>query len=97
MVLVVHPGNNSGDCRLQVLSLATVADIEWENLSEISIKGICVAISTRGRDQLSSSTEVLERFEVYSVIDKMKTSDHNKGVIEAYRPESEECQELQRN
>ena len=77
--------------------LARVAQFEWENSSEIHIEGLCVAISTRERDQLSSFSEPLEGFEVCSVNDAMKTTVHNRGVIEAYRSDFEECQELQRN
>ena len=82
---------------MQVLSLVTVPEFEWENSSEFPIKCICVAVSTRERDQLSIFTEVLERFEVYSVNDKMKTSLQTKRVMEACGPDSEECQELQKS
>ena len=52
VVAVVHQGSSLGECRLQVLSLASVAEFEWENSSEIPIEGLCVAVSTRERDQL---------------------------------------------
>ena len=55
---MVHPGSSSGECRLQVLFLARVAEFEWENSSEIRIKGVCVAIHFREQDQFSSFTEV---------------------------------------
>ena len=96
VVSVVHPGNSSGESRLQVLSLSRVAEFEWENSSVILIEGLCVAISTREREPLSSFTDVLEEFEVYSVHGPIKITVHNKEVIETYRPDSEDCQELQR-
>ena len=79
-----------------MLSLARVAGLEWENSSKIPIEALCVANSTSKRDQLSSFTEVLERFEVCPVSDKMKISDQKTGVIETCRPDLEECPELQR-
>ena len=88
VVSVVHPGNSSGECRVQVLSLARVAEFDWVNSSEIPIEGSCVAISTKERDQLSSFTEVIEGFEVCSVNDTMETIGHKKGVTEAYEPDS---------
>ena len=99
VVSVVDPGNSSGECRLQVLSLGRVTELEWKNSSVSPMKGICVAIFTTGREQLSSFTKILERFEACLVNDQVKTSVHNKnkGVIEACRPDSEECQELQRS
>ena len=97
MVSELHPGNSSGEYRLQMLSLARVAEFEWGNSSEIPTEGIIVAISTRERDQLSTFTEVIEGFEVCSVNDTIKTTVHHKGVMVAYRSVSEECQELQRS
>ena len=97
VVSELHPGNNSGEYRLQMLSLARVAEFEWENSSENPTEGIIVAISTRERDQLSTFTELIEGFEVCSVNDTIKTTVHRKGVMGAYRPVSEECQELQRS
>ena len=95
VVSVMNPGNFSGERRLQVLSLARVAEFEWENSSEIPIEGLCVSISTRKRDQLSSFTEVIERFEVCSFNNTMKTTVHHKGVMKACRSVSEEFQELE--
>ena len=97
VVSELHPGNSSGEYRLQMLSLARVAEFEWENSSEIPTEGIIVAIPTRERDQLSTFIEVIEGFEVCSVNDTIKTTVHHKGVMVAYRPVSEECQELQRS
>ena len=97
VISVLQPGNSSGEYRLQMLSLARVAEFEWENSSEIPTEGIIVAISTRERDQLSSFTEVIERVAVCLVNDTIKTTVHHKGVMVAYRPVSEECQELQRS
>ena len=97
MVSVVHPGSSSDECRLRVLSSARVAEFEWKNSSEIPIGSLCIAILTRERCQLSNFTEVIEEFEDRSVDDTIKTIVHNKGVIEVYRPDSEECQELQRS
>ena len=94
VVSVKHPGNSSGESRLQVLSLAIVNEFKRENSSEIPIDGLCVAISTPEGNQLSSFTEVTK---VCSFNDRMKTSVHHKEVIEAYRPDSEEYQELQRS
>ena len=93
VVSVVHPGNSSGECRLQVPSSARVAEFEWENSSEIPIERLFVAISTRERGQLSNFTEVREGF---GVNDTMETIVHKKGVIEAYKLDSEACLELQR-
>ena len=95
---MVHPGDGSVECRLQELSLARVAKFDWENSSEMPIGGLCLAVSIRERDQLSSFTEVTEVVVVCSDIDTMKTTVHNKGVIEAcLQPDSKECQELQRS
>ena len=78
VVSVLHPGNSSGEYRLQRLSLARVAEFEWENSSEIPSERMIVAISTRDRHQLSSFTEVIEGFEVCSVNDTIKTTVHHK-------------------
>ena len=72
VVSVVHQGNSSCECRLQVLSLARVAEFERENSSKIPIEGLFVAVSTRERDQLSCFTEVIQVIEVCSVNDTMK-------------------------
>ena len=64
--------------------------VRLENSSEMPIEGLCVAVSTRERDQLSSFTEVTEVIVICSDIDTMKTTVPNKGVIEA-------CNLIQRN
>ena len=71
--------------------------VRMAKLIDTPIEGICVEISTRERDQLPSFPKVIERFDVCSVNDVMKIAVHNKGVIEACRLESEECQDLQRS
>ena len=82
MFSVVNPGDSSFVCRIQMRSLDRVAEFEWENSSVILIEVLCVAISTRDGDPLPSFTDVMEEFEVYSVIGNIKTLVHNKGVIE---------------
>ena len=99
VISVVYPGNSSGECRFQVMSLASVAELEWVRYFYRGF--MCSDFHRRGghvsRNNRTTFTELTEQFQVCPIIDTMKTTVHNKGVIEACRPDSEECKELLRS